>query len=183
MYVKIHEKRLKGEQTMGILGIISNDVLIVSMASWLVAQLIKIIINAIVTKKVDIERLFGDGGMPSGHSATVTAMALMMGFRLGFDNPIFGMAMVFAIVVMHDATGVRQEAGKHARSIIELTDLLNEYLVEHDEKVKLEKLKTLVGHTPLQVVCGAAVGIVVVVSYLLITKDFDALTSFLPTAI
>lgn len=166
---------------MGILGVVYNDVLIVSLASWLIAQLIKIIINAVVNKRFDIERLFGDGGMPSGHSATVTAMALMVGFRLGFDNPVFGVAMVFAIVVMHDATGVRQEAGKHARSIIELTDLFNEYLLEHDERVKLDKLKTLVGHTPLQVICGAGVGITVVVVYLLITKDLEALISFVPT--
>lgn len=166
---------------MGILGIIGNDVLIVSLASWLIAQLAKIVINGIVTKKFDIERLVGDGGMPSGHSATVTAMALMTGFRLGFDNPIFGIAMIFAIVVMHDATGVRQEAGKHARSIIELTEIFNEYLVEHDEEVKLEKLKTLVGHTPLQVVCGAGVGILVVVLYLVITKDYETLISFIPT--
>ena len=168
---------------MGILGIIYNDVLIVSLASWLIAQLIKIIINAVVNKKFDIERLFGDGGMPSGHSATVTAMALMVGFRLGFENPLFGVAMVFAIVVMHDATGVRQEAGKHARSIIELTDLFNEYLLEHDDKVKLDKLKTLVGHTPLQVICGAGVGILVVVVYLLITQDIETLVSFVPTTI
>ena len=166
---------------MGILGIIGNDVLIVSLASWLIAQLTKIVINGIVTKKFDIERLVGDGGMPSGHSATVTAMALMTGFRLGFDNPIFGIAMIFAIVVMHDATGVRQEAGKHARSIIELTEIFNEYLVEHDEEVKLEKLKTLVGHTPLQVLCGAGVGILVVVLYLVITKDYETLISFIPT--
>ena len=168
---------------MGILGIIYNDVLIVSLASWLIAQLTKIIINAVVNKKFDIERLFGDGGMPSGHSATVTAMALMVGFRLGFDNPLFGVAMVFAIVVMHDATGVRQEAGKHARSIIELTDLFNEYLLENDDKVKLDKLKTLVGHTPLQVICGAGVGILVVVVYLFITQDIETLVSFVPTII
>ena len=166
---------------MGILGILGNDVLIVSLTSWLIAQLTKIVINAIVNKRFDIERLFGDGGMPSGHSATVTAMALMTGFRLGFDNPIFGIAMIFAIVVMHDATGVRQEAGKHARSIIELAETFNEYLLEHDEKVKLEKLKTLVGHTPLQVLCGAGVGIIVVVLYLVITKDFETLTSFIPS--
>lgn len=164
---------------MGILGIITNDVLIVSLASWLVAQLAKIVINAIVNKKLDIERLFGDGGMPSGHSATVTAMALMSGFRLGFDSPIFGIAMIFAIIVMHDATGVRQEAGKHARSIIELTEIFNEYLLEHDEKLKLQKLKTLVGHTPLQVACGAGVGVIVVILYLLITQDFDTLISFI----
>ncbi len=165
---------------MGIFDIINNDVLIVSLAAWLIAQIAKIVINAIVTKKFDIERLVGDGGMPSGHSATVTAMALMTGFRCGFSSPVFGLAMVLAIIVMHDATGVRQEAGKHARSIIELADIYNEYIAEDDEELKLEKLKTLVGHTPLQVVCGAGVGIVVVVLYLLITKDIDTLISFVP---
>ena len=165
---------------MGIFDIINNDVLIVSLAAWLIAQIAKIVINAIVTKKFDIERLVGDGGMPSGHSATVTAMALMTGFRCGFSSPVFGLAMVLAIIVMHDATGVRQEAGKHARSIIELADIYNEYIAEDDEELKLEKLKTLVGHTPLQVVCGAGVGIVVVVLYLLITKDIETLISFVP---
>ncbi len=165
---------------MGILGVITNDVLIVSLAAWLIAQITKIIINAIVTKKFDLERLFGDGGMPSGHSATVTAMALMVGFRSGFDSVIFGFAMIFAIVVMHDATGVRQEAGKHARSIIELTELFNEYIVEENDEVKLEKLKTLVGHTPLQVLCGSLVGAAVVVVYLLITDDMSTLISFIP---
>lgn len=165
---------------MGIFDIINNDVLIVSLAAWLVAQIAKIVINAIVTKKFDIERLVGDGGMPSGHSATVTAMALMTGFRCGFSSPVFGLAMVLAIIVMHDATGVRQEAGKHARSIIELTEIFNEYIAEDDDELKLEKLKTLVGHTPLQVACGAGVGIVVVVLYLLITKDIDTLISFVP---
>lgn len=165
---------------MGIFDIINNDVLIVSLAAWLIAQIAKIVINAIVTKKFDIERLVGDGGMPSGHSATVTAMALMTGFRCGFSSPVFGLAMVLAIIVMHDATGVRQEAGKHARSIIELTEIFNEYIAEDDDELKLEKLKTLVGHTPLQVVCGAGVGIVVVVLYLLITKDIETLISFVP---
>jgi acid phosphatase family membrane protein YuiD len=166
---------------MGILDIFNNDILIVSLASWLIAQIAKIVINAIVNKKLDIERLFGDGGMPSGHSATVTSMALMTGFKLGFDSPIFGIAMLLAIIVMHDATGVRHEAGKHAKSIIELTGIFNEYILEHDEKLKLQKLKTLVGHTPLQVVCGAGVGVLVVVLYLLITKDYSTLISFVPT--
>ena len=166
---------------MGILDIFKNDILIVSLASWFIAQITKIVINAIVNKKFDIERLFGDGGMPSGHSATVTSMALMTGFKLGFDDPVFGIAMLLAIIVMHDATGVRHEAGKHAKSIIELTEIFNEYILEHDEKLKLQKLKTLVGHTPLQVVCGAGVGVLVVVLYLLITKDYSTLVSFVPT--
>ena len=163
-----------------VVDILDNNVLMVSCLSWLIAQILKTIINSVINKEFTISRLWGDGGMPSGHSATVTAMALMTGFRCGFSSPVFGLAMVLAIIVMHDATGVRQEAGKHARSIIELTEIFNEYIAEDDDELKLEKLKTLVGHTPLQVVCGAGVGIVVVVLYLLITKDIDTLISFVP---
>lgn len=165
---------------MGIFDIIFNDVLIVALAAWFVAQLAKIVVNAIVNKKFDLERLVGDGGMPSGHSATVTAAALMVGIKAGFASPVFGLALVFAIVVMHDAVGVRREAGKHARTLIELTDLFNEYLAEHDEEVKHEKLKTLVGHTPLQVFFGALTGVIVVVLYLWIFGGIDQLVAFIP---
>ena len=150
---------------MGILDIIFNDVLIVALASWFIAQLAKIVINAIVNKKIDFERLFGDGGMPSGHSATVTAAALMIGIHEGFATPIFGLALLFAIVVMHDATGVRREAGKHARSILNIVEQLNDYFKEHDDKIKTEKLKVLVGHTPLQVAIGSALGALIAFVY------------------
>lgn len=162
----------------GILSIFENDVLIVAISSWLIAQIVKVIVNLIVTKEFDIKRLFGDGGMPSAHSATVMSTALMVAVYKGFSSPEFGLALVFAIVVMHDATGVRQEAGKHARHIIEISEILNEYLdylVENDQKIKVEKLKTLVGHTHLQVFFGALTGIIVVVLYLLIFQKFDML--------
>ena len=92
------------------LDVITNNVLVVAIFSWLVSQVIKVILNAIINKKFSIERLFGDGGMPSGHSATVTACAAMCGWTYGFDSAVFGIAFVLAIVVMHDATGVRREA-------------------------------------------------------------------------
>ena len=156
---------------MAFLDILRNDILIVSLTAWLLAQLIKIIINAIVNKTFSIERLFGDGGMPSGHSATVTACALMIGVHEGFASPLFALALVLAIIVMHDATGVRQEAGKHAQSIMDITNVLNQYLDyvnEEDNKVRNEKLKTLIGHTKLQVLFGALTGIGVVLVYLFV---------------
>ncbi len=165
---------------MGILELFNNDVLIAAVASWLIAQIAKIIINAIVTKRFDIKRLTGDGGMPSGHSAFVTSAALMAGLTAGLGSPVFGIALVIAIVVMHDATGVRQEAGKHAISIIEIVDMINEYLEylsEHDKKIKIQKLKTLVGHTHLQVFFGALTGIIVSVLYLLIFDKFYLITN------
>ena len=147
-----------------------NDCLLVPTFAWLVAQLLKLLINGVVNKNFSAERLWGDGGMPSGHSATVTSLALMCGIREGFGSTLFAIAAVFAIVVMHDALGVRRETGKQALSIIQITALLNEYIVEKDEEIKVDKLKTLVGHTPLQVFCGALVGLIVVLLYILIFK-------------
>ena len=152
-----------------VLKILENDILLVSGCAWVIAQVLKAIINFIVSKKFSFERLFGDGGMPSGHSATVTALAVMVGLSdCGFASAEFALAAIFAIVVMHDATGVRQEAGKHAVSIIQITEALNEYFVEHDEKIKIDKLKVLVGHTLLQVVCGSILGAAVAIVYNLV---------------
>ena len=154
---------------MEVLKILENDILLVSGCAWVIAQVLKAIINLIVSKKFSFERLFGDGGMPSGHSATVTSLAVMIGLsECGFASAEFALAAIFAIVVMHDATGVRQEAGKHAVSIIQITEALNEYFMEHDEKIKIDKLKVLVGHTTLQVVCGSILGAAVAIVYNLI---------------
>ena len=155
---------------MEVLKILENDILLVSGCAWVIAQVLKAIINLIVSKKFSFERLFGDGGMPSGHSATVTSLAVMIGLTdgYGFASVEFALAAIFAIVVMHDATGVRQEAGKHAVSIIQITEALNEYFMEHDEKIKIDKLKVLVGHTTLQVVCGSILGAAVAIIYNLI---------------
>lgn len=153
---------------MDFLNILTNPVLIVPGCAWIIAQVAKAVINAIVNKKFSFDRLVGDGGMPSGHSATVTALAVMCGLTEGFGSTIFGLAMIFAIVVMHDAMGVRREAGKHARSIISIVEQLNDFLSERDEQIKTEKLKVLVGHTPLQVVVGSLLGALIAVVYYLL---------------
>ena len=103
--------------------------------------------------------------MPSGHSATVMSLAMIVGLTDGFGSITFAIAMIFAIVVMHDAIGVRREAGKQARMIISMVEVLGDYLVEKDKKIKDEKLKVLVGHTPLQVICGALLGAVIAIVY------------------
>lgn len=150
-----------------IMQILTNPVLIVPAVSWVVAQITKGIVNAIVNKKFSLERMLGDGGMPSGHSATVTALAVMCGLSPmgGLDSPVFGLATIFAIVVMHDALGVRRETGKQASSIIKIAELLNDFVTEHDDRIKTDKLKVLVGHTPLQVVLGALLGAAIAVAY------------------
>ena len=151
-----------------LMQIITNPVLIVPASAWIIAQIMKSIISAIVNKKFSFDRLVGDGGMPSGHSATVTSLAIMCGFVNGFDSAVFGLAMIFAIVVMHDALGVRRETGKQAVSIIKMAKMLNDYFSEQNEYIKTDKLKVLVGHTPWQVVCGAALGTVIAILYRII---------------
>ena len=117
----------------------------------------KCISNLILTKKFSIERLFGDGGMPSGHSATVVSVAVATGLYEGFDSPIFAVAMIVAIVVMHDAMNVRYQAGKQAELLNAMADMF-EKLTGADLPNE-EKLKELLGHTPLQVAAGCLLGI------------------------
>lgn len=145
---------------------INNHVLIAAGLSWLVSQIFKVIINLIIERKVVWERFFGDGGMPSGHSATVFCLAVLSGYYCGFDSVIFAITMILAIIVMHDATGVRREAGKHAASIKEIAEALNQLFVNKDAQIKTDKLKLLVGHSKLQVFFGAVVGLVVALCHI-----------------
>ena len=137
-------------------GIWSNNILISSILAWAVAQVIKAFLFAIINKRFDFSRLFGDGGMPSCHSATVTAMAASAALSCGLSSPVFAVAAITAIIVMHDAMGVRLETGKQAKLLNELVAHITDSSFSHEEK-----LKELVGHTPLQVVCGALVGLIV----------------------
>ena len=144
---------------------LTNKCLIVPIAAWLISQILKIIINALVHTEFRIERLWGDGGMPSGHSATVCSLAVMCGFTYGFGSGIFVIAAILATIVMNDAVGVRREAGKQAVTLKQLAELVNGAIADPDEQVRTEKLKELVGHTPLQMVFGALLGIFVALSY------------------
>ena len=141
----------------------SNTVLWCSTLSWGIAQLIKIIITLVVEKKFKPSRIFGDGGMPSGHSATVVCLAILIGWTRGFASPLFALATMLAIIVMNDAAGVRQEAGKHAAMLKVIGDAFNAMFAEKDEQIRTEKIKLLVGHTPLQVVAGGLLGLIVAV--------------------
>ena len=141
----------------------SNTVLWCTVMAWGIAQLIKIIITLVVEKRFKFERIFGDGGMPSGHSATVICLGILIGWTQGFGSPIFALATMLAIIVMNDAAGVRQEAGKHAAMLKVIGDAFNAMFAEKDEQVRTEKIKLLVGHTPLQVVAGALLGLLVAI--------------------
>ena len=133
--------------------LITNPYALTALSCWFVAQLIKVLINLVIHKKIVWERLTGDGGMPSGHSATVSSLATIIGLMRGFDTPEFAIAGILAVVVCHDATGVRQETGKQAIMLNEIIRIL-----ETDELPEV-KLKELVGHTPLQVLAGILLGI------------------------
>lgn len=137
------------------MSLFENHLLVNSLFAWAIAQLLKTVIYAVTNQTLDFHRLLGDGGMPSGHSATVTAMAVTSGMEYGLASPLFAISSIVAIIVMHDAMGVRLEAGKHAKALNELLELFSSDL-ESDVK-----LKEFLGHTPLQVFFGAALGLVV----------------------
>ncbi len=137
---------------------LNNEIIITVVIAWFIAQVLKTIIHAIVYKKIDLKRLMGDGGMPSCHSAVVSSCSLMIGLVEGFDSSLFALSLVTAIIVMHDASGVRLETGKQAMVIKDISQILEELSHIHIDD---EKLKEFVGHTHLQVFMGALLGIVV----------------------
>ena len=143
--------------------LLENKIIIAGIVSWTCAQCLKLIIYRIVNKKFDFERLFGDGGMPSSHSATVTSVALMTGLVAGFGSPVFGVAFILAVVVMHDASGVRLETGKQAKVINELIKIFED--LGKSSISPEDKLKEFVGHTHIQVFAGFCLGIIVTLIY------------------
>ena len=135
---------------------ITNPFMITAGSSWLIAQVIKTIIHTIIYKKIDFTRLFGDGGMPSGHSATVTSLAIFAGLEYTFGSFQFAVCAILAIVVCHDAMGVRLETGKQA---IMINELVNAFEVFSKNDLPEVKLKEFVGHTPIQVITGMIIGV------------------------
>ena len=137
--------------------LITNRFFIVSVSSWFVAQFLKTVIYALENKKWDWTRLFGDGGMPSGHSATVSSLAMLSALTFGFGSFEFAVTSILAIIVCHDAMGVRLETGKQA---VALNELLEVFDLIHPNKISEANLKEFVGHTPIQVMAGILLGIV-----------------------
>lgn len=138
----------------------SNYILIASITGWLVAQILKTLIHMHFTKTFVKERLIGSGGMPSSHSSTVCALATATGIQFGLDSYPFAISTIFAIIVMYDAMGVRMETGKQAKVLNELMELFTHATLKIDRE---KKLKEFVGHTPLQVLAGAVLGILIAI--------------------
>ena len=142
-----------------LLEICSNRIIQTGAAAWVTSQVLKTIIHLIVNKKIVWERLVGDGGMPSSHSATVMSVAVASGFTAGWDSPVFAVAVFMAIIVMHDARGVRRETGKQAVVINNMLELFEE--MGAGNLTPEQTLKEFVGHTPLQVMAGGILGFIV----------------------
>jgi acid phosphatase family membrane protein YuiD len=128
--------------------------------AWICAQLLKSIIYTSIHKRFELSRLFGDGGMPSGHSATVSAVAVTSAIYYGLASFQFAVTAVLAVIVMHDAMGVRLETGKQSKLLNQLTELI--YSMGGDLSPR-EKLKEFVGHTPMQVYAGGILGVIIAV--------------------
>lgn len=140
-----------------MLDILNESILFTALIGWFVAQVLKVIFVLISSKKVDFTRFVGSGGMPSSHSAFVVSLATAIGIKEGFGSSIFALAVVFALVVMYDAAGVRRAAGQMARK---LNKLVEKWETE-DDKNREKRLKELLGHTPIEVFAGAVLGIVI----------------------
>jgi len=134
----------------------SNYILMASCLSWASAQIIKTFIDFFVTKKFSSERLVGAGGMPSAHSAFVSALTVSTGRLCGLSSPEFAITFSLACVVVYDAMGVRRAAGEQAKVINILADELFKIIRPEDKIVK--QLKELLGHTPLEVLAGIILG-------------------------
>ncbi|MEG0764638.1 MAG: divergent PAP2 family protein [Pseudoflavonifractor sp.] len=134
-----------------------NLILVLSAIAWAIAQALKIVTVLVTKRKLDWRYIWASGGMPSSHSAFVCACATTTGVLYGYASPLFAVATVLAIVVMYDAANVRKAAGEQAK-------ILN-YMMDHWNEMKPnffgKELKELLGHTPLQVIMGAILGVVV----------------------
>ncbi len=151
--------------------LINNHILICGCSCWIIAQIIKTIVYLIVNKEFRVERLIGDGGMPSCHSATVAGLATAVAFSEGLGSTAFAITFFLAIIVMHDAMGVRQETGKQARIINDIVTEITERGMSVMSMSPDERLKEFVGHTGFQVCVGAVIGVIVAIAeYMLIFK-------------
>lgn len=140
--------------------LLQNTVFLSAALGWLVAQVLKTLIHFIITKQFVAERMVGSGGMPSSHSATVCALATAAGMKYGGGSFEFAISVMLAIIVMYDAMGVRRETGIQARVLNEMIEMFTNM----GNKMSVEdKLKEFVGHTPLQVLMGAILGIIIAV--------------------
>jgi len=133
--------------------IINNQIIVIAFITWILNQAIKLFLFYVTEKKLDLGRFFGAGGMPSTHSALSMSVAISIGYLEGWGSSLFALSFMTAIIVMTDAAGVRRATGEQAK-------VLNRIILEFFEEIKIkhERLKELIGHTPFEVIVGAIIG-------------------------
>lgn len=136
--------------------IVKNKIFMTTITAWLIAQSIKVAIGIIRLKRFDFRWFVGTGGMPSAHAAGASCLAAAMGFEYGFDSAYFALAAAFAIVVMFDAQGVRRAAGRQARILNKITED-----IYWQGRLDEGRLRELVGHTPVEVIAGFLLGVLI----------------------
>lgn len=140
-----------------VANILHNQVLLVALIACISAQGLKLVIDLIRSRKLNVTYLLSPGGMPSAHSALVGALATSVGLTKGWSSTEFAIACLFAIIVMYDAAGVRQSAGKQAKILNQIVD----ELFQEEHNLNEQRLKELLGHTPFQVLVGLSLGIAI----------------------
>ena len=150
---------------MKLMELFQNQVLIAGLAAWLIAQIIKMPLNYFYTRRWNWALLLTTGGMPSSHSSLMTGTVFAIGLYHGFDNPLFALGVAITMIVTYDAAGVRRQAGIHAQRINVLFD---ELLRGHS--VNERDLREVLGHTPLEVIGGILLGLIVATGQWLIWK-------------
>ncbi len=140
--------------------LLANDVLVVSIVAWLLAQLSKLVIYLLRERKLKVRYLATAGGMPSSHSALVTAMATRVGMDYGIQSGLFAVAVIFAAVVVYDAAGVRRAVSHQARILNRLLEEVIEY-----QRFNEKRLLELLGHTPFEVFVGLLLGLITALSW------------------
>ncbi len=133
--------------------IAENKVLIAALLGWFIAQALKVVYILVTQKKFDIKKFVESGGMPSSHSAFVSAMAVAVGFTEGFASSLFAVSFVLAFIVMYDASGVRKAAGDQAKVINSIQEMFSFEAPVY--------LKEILGHTWLEVIVGSILGITI----------------------
>jgi acid phosphatase family membrane protein YuiD len=135
--------------------IFQNRIFLITMAVWILAQMIKVILGVIKEKRFNFRWFIGTGGMPSSHAAGASALATSVGLEYGFNSPLFAVAAAFAMVTMFDAQGVRRATGYQATILNKMMDD-----IYWKGQIEEQRLKELVGHTPVQVLAGFAFGVI-----------------------
>jgi len=144
--------------SFNILQIFENQVLWIALVTFLVNQILKILIFYFSEKKWNLQRFIGMGGMPSTHSALTICITTVIGLTEGWDSTLFALSLVISFIVMADAAGVRRETGEQAKV---LNKILLEFFEEH--KIRDKYLKELIGHTPFEVIVGGLIGLILAI--------------------